>query len=89
MGVNQRRRPSREHDEDHHQGAKKVRRTTMLLMECTTEDVARFNEDMARSDKLLDDFEDRMGSFRAATDHEPVVPFISPCLLMKQEEDEE
>jgi len=75
VGVNKRRRPSREHDEDHHQGAndnhhqKKVHRTTMLLMEYIAEDVARSNEDMACSDKLLDDFEAKIASFDHGTDH--------------------
>lgn len=89
VGANKRRhRPSGGlDDEDHHlQKKKQARRTTVLLMEeYTAEDVARFNEEMSRSDKLVDDFEAKMAAFDPATAHDPVVSsFTSPCLQQQQ-----
>jgi hypothetical protein len=77
VGLNKRCRPSRERDEDHHQGVednyhqKKARRTTMLLMEYIAQDVARSNEDMACNDKVLSDF------LRTGLPPSTLVPIIS------------
>jgi len=60
-----------------------------VLTEYTTEDAARFEEDMKRTDKMIDEFAARVASFHPVTSRVPVVPFITPGLLYEQEEEEE
>jgi hypothetical protein len=60
-----------------------------VLTEYTTEDAARFDEDMKRTDKMIDEFAASVASFHPVTSRVPVVPFITPGLLYEDEQEEE